>query len=229
MRSGRGIQVAAGCFVGALVASCSSDPAPPALPAPFAQADCQGQLVEVVRFSNTYPDVLNVGMSNNLATDGATLFLAYSFSSSGAFANSGLPASGGVVAVPLAGGPPQVVAAADVARTSQWGTGSFWVGGGQSHLQTEGQLTSLPADAATPATLDVVISELLSVAYTHDAEFGYYAAAGGGHGIYVGKVAIDGGSQSTLVDEPLGAPEVGGMADAGDALLLQVRWQTDSP
>jgi hypothetical protein len=218
------MRVAVACLTGALAASCSSDPAPPPVPLPFAQSDCPGDgLVEIARFSETFPDVLNLGMSNDLATDGATLFLAYSFSFDNAVLSSGVSPSGGVVAVPLSGEAPHVVAAADTSQTSQWDTGSFWVGGGQIHVQTETQLTSVPVDVASPATLPFVRANGVTGAYAHDADFAYYAGHAGGPGISVVKIPIDGGPATVLATEMLGAA-VGGMADAGDALLLQMAW-----
>jgi len=221
---GQGMRIAAAGLLGALAAACSSEPAPPALPTPFAQADCRGQLVEVARFPSTSPEAVNVGMSNDLATDGATLFLAYSYSRNDALVRTGLPSGGGVIAIPPSGAPTRVVAGADA---GEWQPGSFWVAGGQILVQTETELAVLPADAATPATVSAVRSDDPSDAYAHDAEFGYYAGPAGGAAVSVVKVPIDGGPPAVLANEPAGVT-VGGMADAGDALLLHVRWQADA-
>ncbi|HXU60876.1 MAG TPA: hypothetical protein VN962_04200 [Polyangia bacterium] len=219
---GQGMRVAAACLAGALAASCSSDPAPPP-PTPFAQADCRGQLVEVARFPSTDSPAPNAGTSNHLATDGATLFLAYSNSRNDALVMTGLPSDGGVVAIPLSGAPTRVVAAADV---PEWQPGSFWVAGGQVVVQTGTELAAVPADAATPGTVSAPAPDNRSAAYAHDAEFGYYAGPSGGTGVSVVKIPIGGGSPTALVYDLPGVT-VGGMADAGDALLLQVRWQRD--
>ena len=67
---------------------------------------------------------------NNLALEGETLFMAYAFASS----DSGLPTSGGIMAVPTSGAPAVLAATPAPDTTSQWGAGSFWVAGGRLYL-----------------------------------------------------------------------------------------------
>jgi hypothetical protein len=81
----------------------------------------------------------------------------------------------------------------------------------------------VPVDVASPATLPLVRANDVTGAYAHDADFGYYVGHAGGSGISVVKLPIDGGPPAVLATEMLG-DAVGGMADAGDALLLQMAW-----
>jgi len=222
MLAGRWTTAGALAAAGALVAACSSSDGGPALVS-FKPEDCHGSLTEVARFSQTFMSSAGfVGNAtvNNLALDGDTLYLMYEFASD----QSGLPIGGGIVAVPVSGGAMRVVGAAD--NTSQWGAGAIWVTGGQVNVQFAGMLLSFPDDgAAAPATLPVVLSTALYGAYAHDAEFGYSAQGGGdADHLTVTKMPIVGGAPTTLVDEALPNMSLGGMADAGDALLLQLRW-----
>jgi hypothetical protein len=208
------------CAAAMLLCACSSSGDDLVIPA-FAPEDCRGQLVEVARFSRTTTVGFAGGVSNNLATDGETVFMTYGFAAS----SSGLPTSGGIVGVPVSGGPARVIAAAD--NTSLWTVDSFWVDGGQIHLQNGFELVSLPADPPTPSALPIFLSGRLYAAYAHDAEFGYSAQAEGFEGLTVEKIPFGGGASTVLVDEPLPNVSVGGMADAGDALLLQLRWRPE--
>jgi hypothetical protein len=88
-------------------------------------------------------------------------------------------------------------------------------------------MRSFPFVADPPSTLPVVLAPRLYGAYAHDTEFGYAAGAQNFQGVLVTKTPLAGGAPIILVDEPLENPSVGGMADAGDALLLQVRWNPE--
>jgi len=203
------------CVAGALI-SCTSSPGSVF----FVSEDCRGGLLDLANFPETTPTTPALATANNLALDGDTLYLTYDFAST----SSGVSPSGGIVAVPVSGGSFLVVGAAE--NTSEWGgTGSFWVTGGQIYLQTDTRIVSLPAAAATPSALSTVSSEV-SVAYVHDAEFGYSAGPAGGHAT-VTKTPIAGGAPTILVDEQLPNLALGGMADAGDAVLLQLQWNAD--
>ena len=128
-----------------------------------------------------------IGLFNNLAIDGDTLYVAYS----SAGMTSGLPTSGGIVAIPLSGGTPRAIVAADVASSSEWLTDSFWASGGQIYFQTGGTLGSVPAAPTTPSSLTVVPSYGPHTAYAHDAEFGYFAIGGvPGNDAYQGTVFV---------------------------------------
>lgn len=199
--------------------SCSSSHEEPVILS-FVPEDCRGGLVELVRLPSTFTASAD-RPTNNLAIEGDTLFMTYAFASS----QSGLPTGGGIVAVPVSGGLARVVAAAQ--NTSQWGTGQFWASGGQIYMQTDVSILSVPADSPTPSTVPVVLSGRLYEAYAHDAEFGYVAQGDHPKGLRVVKVPIAGGTPVVLVDEPLPNVVVGGIADAGDALLLQVRWHPE--
>jgi hypothetical protein len=202
----------------ALGASCSSSNDNP-VPAAFVLADCRGGLTEIARLPMTEtPTTLTTSAAfNNLAIDGDTLYLTYAFAST----DSGLPPSGGIVAVPVSGGPARVVGAAE--NTSQWGVSSFWVSGGQVHMQTGTSITSIPADAVTPAPLTFTEDSAYNSAYAHDAEFGY-SALRGGDGLTVAKTPIAGGEPTVIATEPWSnqPASLGAMADAGDAVLLNV-------
>jgi hypothetical protein len=209
----------------ALLSSCSSSSADtPPFPA-FALADCQGQgtLVEIARLIETHAGSASTanGIFNNLAIDGDTLYTVYGYASTG----SGLPASGGVVALSVSGGAPRVVGAADIAKTASWGVGNFWVSGGQVHLQTGAEIVSIPADSTTPTTLTFSAAQTATYgAYTEDADFGYAAQGDDSIGVTVTKTPIAGGAPTTLVSESLSDVSLSGLADAGDSLLLQVSW-----
>lgn len=223
MLAGRWTRAGALGATGALIAACSSSSGGgPALVA-FTPEDCHGSITEVARFSQTTTWVTGWSGSatnNVLALDGDTLYLTYGF----AYDQSGLPAGGGIVAVPVSGGAMRVVAAAG--NTSQWGAGAVWVAGGEVYVQFDAEILSFPADGATPAPLPVELSPALYGAFVHDAEFGYTAQGGGDAAhLTVTKMPIAGGAPTTLIDEPLPNMSLGGMADAGDALLLQLRWQ----
>jgi hypothetical protein len=189
-------------------------------------ADCQGALVELARFSLTITPTAATaqGGLNNLALEGDALFMTYAFAAT----SSNLPISGGIVAVPVSGGPPRVVAAA--ANTSQWNAGSFWVSGGQVYMQTGSEIRSVPADSSTPGALsNFSSSPALYSAYAHDSEFGYYAEGENFGAITVTKTPIGGGAPTVLVETALPNAAVGGIADVGDAVLVLVRWRTDPP
>lgn len=222
-RWGRGaILVCAAWTGGGLLASCSSETAGPPFPA-FVVADCKGALVELARFPQTFAPSAStaLGSGNNLALEGDTLFMTYAFAAT----SSNLPISGGIVAVPVSGGPPRVVAAAE--NTSQWGTGSFWVSGGQVYMQTASEIRSVPADSTTPAALSTFSSAALYDAYARDAEFGYSAQGTYPQGQFtLTKTPIGGGAPTVLVDESLPDLAVGGLAEAGDAVLVLVRWHS---
>jgi len=206
---------------GALVASCSSsNEGTPTFPA-FVAEDCRGGLVELARLKLTFAvSISRTGAGSNLALEGDTLFMMYAFAAT----ESGLPPSGGIVAVPVAGGDARVVAAAQ--DTSQWGAGSFWVSGGRIYLQTGSAVLSFPVDSPPPAGLPVMLAPAVHSAYAHDAEFGY--SAWGQNSLLIMKTPLAGGEATVLADEPLPDGALGGMADAGDALLLHVRWSPDS-
>jgi hypothetical protein len=214
--------VGALCAAGALVASCSSSNEGPPFPS-FVPEDCRGGLVELARFRQTFtPSTATTqGTFNNLAIEGETLFMTWVF----AGPPSPLPASGGIVAVPASGGDPRVIGAAE--NTSQWSTSSFWISGGQIYLQTGGEIHSVPVDAPTPSALPVILSSTLSAAYAHDAEFGYSAQADNLNGLRITKTPISGGAPTVLVEERPPNVALGGMADVGDAVLLQVRWHPE--
>ncbi len=211
----------------ALSASCGSDPAP--IPVPFGADECRGQLVEMARFTETYPLIDSIGLSNTLAIDGNSLFFAYEFAAPFALPTNELSPSGGIVAIPLSGGAPRLVAAADPERTSEWFTGSFWADGGQIFLQTTETLSSVPANPPTVSTLPLVIPNGGPyAAYAHDAGFGYVAHDEFSQGTIVAKAPIDGGPATTLVQEGLPNVALAAMADAGDAVLLQLSWPADA-
>lgn len=199
----------------ALAGACSSSGDEPGNIS-FTPEDCRGELVEVARFTDTIVVSRVGGVYNNLAIDGDTLFMTYGF----AGLSSGLPQSGGIVAVPVSGGATRVIAAAE--NTSLWVVDDFWVDGGQVHLQTRDAILSLPAAPPTPSTLPILESAPLYAAYAHDAEFGYYAQADG-DGLTITKTPIGGGAPTVLFDEPEPKVSLRGMADAGDALLVHVR------
>jgi hypothetical protein len=205
--------------MGALVGACSSGDNPGFVS--FVPEDCRGQLVEVARFTKTRSVSRVGGMSNNLAIDGETLFMTYGYAAS----VSGLPSSGGIVAVPASGGTTRVIAAAE--NTSLWVVDSFWAYGGQVHLQTGSAIVSLPAAPPTPSTLPIMPSATLYAAYAHDAEFGYSAQVDGQ--LTIAKTSIGGGTSTVLVNETLPIVSLGGMVDAGDALLVQVAWRPAPP
>ena len=151
---------------------------------------------------------------NNLAIDGDTLYTTYAYAPSGI----GLATSGDIVAVPVSGGPARVVGAGE--STSEWRVASFWVSAGQLHMQTGTDVLSIPADAATPSTLPVMLdSPAHRSAFAHDADYGYSALLDG-DGLIVARTPIAGGAPTVIATGP--APSVGAMADAGDALLLHV-------
>jgi hypothetical protein len=215
------VGAAAACALGG--AACSSSNGGPVAVA-FASADCRGGLVEIARFSQTATATASIifGLAsiNNLAIDGDTLYMTYAFASSG----SGLPTGGGIVAVPASGGSPRVVGAAQ--NTSQWGVGGFWIRDGQIYLQMGTDVASVPADAATPSPLSAVISvgDVDAEADAHDADFAYTAQIKATGGLTVTKTPHTGGAPTVLLAEP--ADEnihyLGGMVDAGDALLLHL-------
>jgi len=200
---------------GALGAACSSSSGAPEIAA-FALADCHGGLVEIARFPQTaVPTSLTTGVAfNDLALDGDTLYLIYAYAST----ESGLPISGGVLAVPVSGGPARVVGAADTATTSEWPGAFFWVSDGQVHLQSGTDIVSIPADAATPSALPLMFDTPYAAAYAHDAVFGYSALLD--NGLTVAKTPVAGGAPIVIATDPLTPPSLGAMADAGDALLL---------
>jgi hypothetical protein len=162
-----------------------------------------------------------MGTHNNLALDGETLYMTYAFAAE----DSGLPSGGGIVAVPVSGGAARAVTFAE--GTLDWGAGTFWIGGGRIYLQTGSDVLSFPVDSPPLATQPVKVLPALNTEYAHDADFGYVAEADE-NGLKVMKAPLAGGDASVLLDEPLPNVAVGGMADAGDALLLQVRWGPDS-
>jgi hypothetical protein len=216
---------------GVVVSGCSSSGEAPLIGG-FAAAECQGSLVEIARFPQTGTPAAAValGAANNLALEGDTLYMAYAFATT----DSGLPPSGGIVAIPLAGvGGGTVagnaVAAADPAKTSQWYMDDFWVSGGQIYLQSGTQIMSVPAAPSTPSTLAVAIYDAKSAAFAHDADFGYSALVTV-DGLTVTKTPAAGGAPTVLATDPASsAPSwLGGMTDAGDAVLLQAAWPSSS-
>jgi hypothetical protein len=224
--SGVGLVCALGA-AGALVSSCSSSNEGVTTFPAFVPEDCRGGLVEVARFRVTATATSATARSavNNLVLEGETLFMTYAFAAT----DSGLPPSGGIVAVPVAGGAARVVGAAAPEITTQWGTGSFWVSGGQIHLQTGTEIRSFGLDSPTPSTLPVESSPTQYAAFVHDAEFGYSAHGEHQLGLKVTKTPLAGGVPTVLIDQPV-LPNVslGGMADAGDALLLHVQYRTEA-
>ena len=206
---------------GALVVSCSSD-RDPVFPA-FVLEDCRGELVELARFKQTFSPTgwLAESSSNTLAIEGETLYLVYSF----AGPSSELPASGGIVAVPVGGGPPRMVVVAE--NTASWAIPSFWVSGGQVHLQTGSEIRVVPADSAAPSPVPFTPPPAQWAAYTRDAELAYSAQGDVTGRLTVTKTPVAGGAPVVLVDEPLPNLVLGGMAEAGDAVLLQLRWHAE--
>jgi hypothetical protein len=216
--------VGALCAAGAVVASCDSPPTvEPTFPA-FVLEDCRGGLVEVARFRRTFSvKSWEIGTHNNLALDGETLYVTYAFAAE----ESGLPLGGGIVAVPVSGGAARAVTFAE--GTLDWGAGTFWIGGGRIYLQTGTNVLSFPVDSPPLATLPVKVLPALNTEYAHDADFGYVAQAEDDlKAIKVMKTPLAGGDAAVLLDEQLPNVALGGMADAGDALLLQVRWGPDA-
>jgi hypothetical protein len=212
--------------LGILVSACASSNDSPII-SPFTAADCRGNLVEIARFTRTgVPSAaVSFGTANNLALDGDTLYMTYAYAAT----ESGLPISGGIVAVPVSGAAGSggglagtVVAAADPVKTSEWNVDSFWASGGQIYLQAGPQIVSVPANPPTPSTLAYMFYDADSAAYAHDADFGYSATVGA-NGFAVAKTPIDGGAPTVLATDPAAYPPswLGGMADAGDAVLLQ--------
>lgn len=210
--------VGALCAAGAVVASCDSPSTEePTFPA-FAIEDCRGGLVEVARFRRTFSTTSwEMGTHNNLALDGETLYMNYAFAGS----ESGDHLSGGIVAVPVSGGAARVVASAE--GTAQWSAATFWISGGRIYLQTGAEVLSFPVDSPPVAKPPVMVVPPLNTEYAHDADFGYVAQAEE-NGLQVMKTPLAGGDAAVLLDEQLPNIALGGMADEGDALLLQVRW-----
>lgn len=223
--SGAGL-VWALCAATALVASCdSSNEGVPIFPA-FVAADCRGELVEIARlkWTSTATSLTARGTANNLALEGEVLFMTYAFAAT----DSGLPISGGIVAVPVFGGAARVVAAADTEITTQWGADSFWISGGRIYLQTGSEILSFAVDSATPSTLPVMSTPALYAAYVHDAEFGYSALGEQLEGLKITMTPLAGGAPIVLVDDPqLPNVALAGMADAGDAVLLHLQYRTE--
>ncbi len=210
--------------LGVLLCACSSSSSSGSGVVAFGVQDCRGQLVEVARLVKTSPLINSIGISNNLSIDGDSLFVAYE----GADKTSGLPTAGGIVAVALSGGAPRVVAAPDAAQTF-WTTGAFWAAAGQVYLQDGRVLTSVPQNPSTTGTLPPrPASEPLKSAYAHDADFAYAATTtatltiDNQPGLVVEKTPLAGGAPVVLTAETAGLVELGGMADTGDTLLLQV-------
>jgi hypothetical protein len=216
--------------VGVLGSACSSSNGAPAVTT-FTAAECQGGLTEIARFTKTLAPlgVTTPGTANNLSLDGDTLYVTYTTAGT----DSGLPLPGGIVAIAVDAAAPaagRVVAAADSAQTASWDVDSFWVSGGQIYLQAGTTIGSVPANPTTPSTLTYVSSNSSSAAYVHDADFGYSATIGG-NGVTVAKTPIAGGTATVLVsDATSSAPSwLGGMADTGDAVLLQVGFGSSAP
>lgn len=207
-----------------LQSACSSSSGTPVIAA-FTAADCRGGLVEIARYAQTLAPLAQRATTGNLVLDGDTLYMTYATAATA----SGLPISGGIVALPVSGGPGRVVAAADTAKTSQWDVDSFWVAGGQIYLQTGAELASVPTDPPAPSALSVVLASGDYAAYAHDADFGYSAVAGV-NGLTVAKTPVAGGAPTVMIasSAPMAPGFLGGMADAGDALLLHVGWGSNA-
>jgi hypothetical protein len=209
----------------ALVSSCSSGTASNA-PAfvSIVPSDCHGSLAELARFPETFPVTGGSPQNNNLTLANGTLFVAYAF---GVGVSSELTGSGGIIAVSTSTGAYRSIGAADPNVTSQWSTDSFWVSGDQILLQAGTGISSIPSDPATPSVL--VPPSMGCSAVAHDEAFAYCAqrddlSVDTLNHMTVTKTPIAGGAPVVLVDESLPNLDLGGMADAGDAVLLQLRW-----
>jgi hypothetical protein len=188
-----------------------STPASPVPKSTLSDLDCAGSLVEVAR-------VPAFGLHNGdshvgaLSVDGDTIFLAYDLS-----LDESLPMiGGGVLAIPRGGGTARVVLKGNADRV--------WGSGGALYAQTGTSVARFDPAAVSDAPEPAYAG--LYVAYASDASFAYAAQPAGGYanpprtksGVY--RTPLAGGDPTPLYEERARQACLGGLADAGDALLV---------
>ena len=150
--------------------------------------------------------------------------MAYAFASS----DSGLPASGGIMAVPTSGAGPAVIAGTPAPdTTSQWGARKL-LGRRRPDSSRDRQRHPVVAcrrphtQHAAGHALVRALRRLCARCRVRVCGFRREFEGCDGH-----QDPDRGGRATVLVDEQLPNLALGGMADTGDALLLQLRWHPE--